>query len=193
MFSLRASGMMHCGTCLDLEFLSFCPPLQWKWPRSFASSSSPGGSWRRIPSLFGTPNDYCSGSRGFPTWLSSPRRDNGYSVRILYYLMYECRPFERKNGAMSSRIASWDYFGNGIASWDYFGNVFAISVTYYKVVAGRIWRCLPFDRKIWLTSRPSIMVSYLKHQSTAELSLPLRFDFKKCVNIRSASLEPRNW
>ena len=109
-------------------------------------------------------------------------RDNGYAVRILYYLMYEGRPFERKNGSMSSRIASWDYFGN----------VIAISISYYKVLAGRIWSCLPFDRKIWLTSRPSIMVSYLKHQSTAELSLPLRFDFKKCVNICSASLEQRN-
>ena len=45
-------------------------------------------------------------------------------MRILYYLMHEGRPFERKNGSMSSRIASWDYFGN----------VIAISVSYYKVV-----------------------------------------------------------
>ena len=84
-------------------------------------------------------------------------------------LMYDGRPFERKNGSTSSRIASWDYFGN----------VIAISVSCYKVVAGRIWSFLPFEKKIWLTSRPSIMVSYLKHQSTSELSLPLGFDFKR--------------
>ena len=96
--------------------------------------------------------------------------------------MYKGRPVERKNGSTSSRIASWDCYGN----------VIAISISYYKVVTGRIWSCLPFDRKIWLTSRRSIMVSYLKHQSAEELSLPLRFDFKKCVNFRSASLEPRN-
>ena len=51
--------MIPCGPCLEL--LGFCPPLgqfsgvQWKWLQSIATPTSPGGSWRRILSLFSMP------------------------------------------------------------------------------------------------------------------------------------------
>ena len=51
--------MIPCGPCLEL--LGFCPPLgqfsgvQWKWLQSIAPPTSPGGSWRRILSLFSMP------------------------------------------------------------------------------------------------------------------------------------------
>ena len=57
LLDLRAGGMMRCDPWLEL--LGFCPSLdqfngiQWKWLQSFAPSTSPGGGWRRIPSLFG--------------------------------------------------------------------------------------------------------------------------------------------
>lgn len=56
MSSLRASGMMHRGPCLEL--LGFCPRLaqfngvQWRWLQSLAPPSSPGVVWMSGQSRF---------------------------------------------------------------------------------------------------------------------------------------------